>query len=434
LLVVVPLLGTAHGGNKAGFNWLLAIGAVAVVLFIGRYLMRPSLRLIARTRLREIFTAFALLLVLGIAKLMALADLSMGLGAFLAGVLLARSEYRKALETDLEPFKGLLLGLFFTSVGMSMNLGLLAAAPLKIFAFTLGYVLIKMLLLALVARAMPFPAAQRWPFAGLLAQGSEFAFVLFSVAQTAKVIPAPWDGMLPLMIAISMALTPASMHAGRWLSGKLHRSRARKADAIEPEGASVIIAGFGRVGQIAGRMLSASNIKVTVLDNDPDLIDVVRRFGFHVFYGDATRLDLLQAAGAGKADLLINAIDDMESSLKLTDLAKAHFPRLGIISRARNLTHLYELRARGVEIIERETFESALLIGQKALEQLGIATHTAQLAKNKFREHNLATLDAIFPHYRDESKTISIDQAARNELAKSFEEDRIRLVRKREPE
>ncbi len=426
LLVLVPLLGASSGGD-GGFNWLLAAAVLAAVYLIGRYAMHPALRLIARTRLREIFTAFALLLVLGIAQLMTLANLSMGLGAFLAGVLLARSEYRKALETDLEPFKGLLLGLFFTSVGMSMNLGLLASAPLKIMALTAGYMLLKMLLLRLLARVLPIAPVQRWPFAGVLAQGSEFAFVLFAVGRDAQVIPAPWNDTLPLIVAISMALTPVAVVAANWLSRRLYVEPLRETDVIEPDGARVIIAGFGRIGQIVGRMLYASGIKATVLDNDPDLIETVRRFGFKVFYGDATRLDLLSAAEADKAILLINAIDDVESNLKLTDLVKSHFPNLKIIGRAHDVPHVFELRSRGVEMIERETFESALLIAEKALVQMGMDQETAQLARSRFREHNLATLDAMFPHFRDEVKSISIAQTARDALAKSFEQDGIRV-------
>lgn len=431
LLVLIPLLGT-KSGSEGGFDWLLAASVLIAVYLIGRYALRPSLRLIAGTRLREIFTAFALLLVLGIAQLMTLANLSMGLGAFLAGVLLARSEYRKALETDLEPFKGLLLGLFFTSVGMSMNLGLLASAPLKIIALTAGYMLLKMLLLGLLARVLPIAPVQRWPFAGVLAQGSEFAFVLFAVARDAQVMPAPWNDMLPLVVAVSMALTPLAIAAGNLLSKALHPAQPRETDVIEPDGARVIIAGFGRVGQIVGRMLYASGIKATVLDNDPDLIETVRRFGFKVFYGDATRLDLLHAAEAEKAILLINAIDDMESNLRLTDLVQTHFPNLKLIGRARDVTHVFELRSRGVETIERETFESALLIAEKALRQMGMDAQTAQLARNKFREHNLATLDAMFPHFRDEVKTISIAQTARDALAKSFEQDGIRFKEEKE--
>ncbi|TWI60911.1 Kef-type potassium/proton antiporter (CPA2 family) [Pseudoduganella lurida] len=424
LLVVVPLLG---GAGESEFNWFKAVGAVVCVLVVGRYAIRPLLRLVARTRLREIFTAFALLLVLGIAQLMELADLSMGLGAFLAGVLLASSEYRKALETDLEPFKGLLLGLFFTSVGMSVNFGLLGDAPVRIGALTIGYVLLKMVLLGLAARALPVPAVQRWPFAGLLAQGSEFAFVVLAVAQDVDVLSAPWHETLVLVVAISMALTPLCVAAGERLSRHLYKAAPPPADDIDPDGARVIIAGFGRVGQIAGRLLSASGIRMTVLDNDPDLIDMLRRFGMRVFYGDATRLDLLRAAEADKAVLLINAIDDMETSLRLADLVRENFPHLKVIGRARNLTHLFELRERGVDVIERETFESALLIGQHALEQLGVDKETAARARAGFREHNLATVDAMFPHYRDESRMISIADEARQELAQSFEHDRLQL-------
>jgi glutathione-regulated potassium-efflux system ancillary protein KefC len=429
LLVVIPLL----GGGGGEFNWLFAIGAVAAVLLGGRYAMRPALRLIARTGLREIFTAFALLLVLGIAHLMEMADLSMGLGAFLAGVLLAGSEYRKALETDLEPFKGLLLGLFFTSVGMSVNFGLLADAPGRIAALTVGYVVLKMVLLGLAARALPVAPVQRWPFAGLLAQGSEFAFVVLAVAQDADVVAAPWRETLVLVVAVSMALTPLAMSVAERASRRLHAVPPKPADTIEPDGARVIIAGFGRVGQIAGRMLAASGIRMTVLDNDPDLIDVLRRYGMRVFYGDATRLDLLRTAEADKAVLLINAIDDMETSLRLADLVREHFPHLKMIGRARNVTHLFELRERGVDMVERETFESALLIGERAMRQLGIDEASAQLARTTFRAHNLATLEAMFPHFRDESQMISIGEEARQELAQSFEHDRISLKKTRAP-
>jgi glutathione-regulated potassium-efflux system ancillary protein KefC len=432
LLVLTPLLGSPDA-RKAAFSVPLALGAVAAVLVIGRYAMRPALRLIAKTGLREIFTAFALLLVLGIAQLMTLADLSMGLGAFLAGVLLASSEYRKALEADLEPFKGLLLGLFFTSVGMSVNLGLLSEVPLQVFGLAAGFMVLKMAMLALVARPLPIAPVQRWPFAGLLAQGSEFAFVVFAVARVAKVISPRWDELLVLMVAVSMGLTPLAIMAGNRISKAMFPPTAPPPDEIEPAGARVIIAGFGRVGQIAGRLLMASGIKMTVLDNDPDLIEMLRPLGFRVFYGDATRLDLLQAAGAGEAHLLINAIDDMKTSLELIDLAKQYFPQLKIVARARNVTHEFELRNRGIDLIERETFESALLMGQRALEQMGVQSETAERARIKFRDHNLATMEAIYPHYKDESTRISIIRAARDELARSFEQDRLRLRDAQEP-
>jgi len=423
-LVAIPLLGSA---GDAHFDWPLAVGAVACVLVLGRYAIRPALRLIARTRMREIFTAFALLLVLAIAQLMTLASLSMGLGAFLAGVLLAGSEYRKALETDLEPFKGLLLGLFFMSVGMSIDVQLLAAAPLRIAVLAVGYVAVKAAVLALLSRGLKVPALQRWPFAALLAQGSEFAFVVLAVAGEAGVLPEDWHKTLVLAVSISMALTPlavlAAQRYGRWR----HAAAPRPVDTIEPEGARVIIAGFGRVGQIAGRMLAASGIRMTVLDNDPDLIDMLRRYGMRVFYGDATRLDLLRAAEADKAVLLINAIDDMDASLQLTNLARTHFPQMKIITRARNVTHLFEQREHGADVVERETFEAALLIGQRALQQLGVDEASAESARAAFREHNLRTLETLFPHFRDEAQRISSAEKAREELAQSLEYDRVRL-------
>ena len=423
LLVAIPLLGASDGDD--GFNVLRAGGAVLAVLVIGRYAIRPALRLIAKTGLREIFTAFGLLLVLGIAQLMSMAHLSMGLGAFLAGVLLASSEYRKALETDLEPFKGLLLGLFFTSVGMSMNLGLLSETPLRIVALTAGFMAVKMLLTGLLARLLPVAPVQRWPLAGLLAQGSEFAFVVLASAQQARLLPAQWNDQLVLAVALSMALTPLAVMLGSAIGNAMHGKPPREADRIEPDdGARVIIAGFGRVGQIAARMLMASGYTVTVLDNDPDLVDLLRRFGFRVFYGDATRLDLIHAAGAAKAELLINAIDDVDSNLALTDLVRSHFPHLKLIGRARNMTHVAELRKRGVDLIERETFESSLRIGRHALEQMGLDADAAERARVKFREHNLATLDDIMPHIGDESAMISISQTARDELAAAFEQDR----------
>jgi glutathione-regulated potassium-efflux system ancillary protein KefC len=427
LLVCIPLLGAEAGAGAAKFNWQLALAAVACVLVLGKYAIQPLLRLIARTKLREIFTAFALLLVLGIAQLMELADLSMGLGAFLAGVLLAGSEYRKALETDLEPFKGLLLGLFFTSVGMSVNFGLFADAPLRIAALTVGYVLLKTIVLSFTAVGLRIAPVQRLPFAGLLAQGSEFAFVVFAVAAQAKVLPTSWHETLVLVVTISMGMTPIAVGLADMLSKRLYAPAPRAADTIEPNGARVIIAGFGRVGQISGRMLAASGIPMTVLDNDPDLIDMLRRYGLRVFYGDATRLDLLRSAEADKAVLLINAIDDVDASLRLTDLVREHFPQLKMIGRARNLTHLFELRERGVLVAERETFEAALLMGRRALEQLGIDEETAESARAAFREHNLGTLEAMFPNFRDESQRISAAQKAREELGESIAYDRIRL-------
>jgi glutathione-regulated potassium-efflux system ancillary protein KefC len=428
IMSLVPLLAleqkAASGSYMGALKGLLAIGTV---VGIGRFLTRPLLHGVARVGLREVFTAVALLLVLGMAKLMALADLSMALGSFLAGVLLAGSEYRHALETDIEPFKGLLMGLFFISVGMSIDFGLLAAEPLLILGLVLGFQLIKGGALALIAPKLDVSRTQRFLLAALLMQGGEFAFVVFGVARTARALPDGWDGRLTLAVALSMALTPLLLIAHDKLLANRARDDAREDELPEGQDAPVIVAGFGRFGQIVGRLLFASGLRATVLDHDPDQIEMLRRFGFRVFYGDATRLDLLEAAGIARARLLVNAIDDMEESLKLIDLVREHYPKLEIVARARNVTHFFELRERGVTLIERETFEAAIAAGRRALGALGVAPFEARERADKFRRHNIRSLEALVPYYRDEARRLSMSQAAREELEKQFERDEAAL-------
>jgi glutathione-regulated potassium-efflux system ancillary protein KefC len=406
---------------------LKGLVAIVVVIGVGRYLTRPMLQAVARTGLREVFTAFALLLVLGIAQVMALAELSMALGAFLAGVLLADSEYRHALETDLEPFKGLLMGLFFISVGMSIDFGLLASDPLLVVLLVVGYQGIKGAALAWMAPRLEVGKRERWLFGALLAQGGEFAFVVFGVARASHALPGAWDGLLTLTVALSMALTPLLLIVRDRVSARHLDEDKKAADAIDPDDAQVIVAGFGRFGQVVGRLLFASGVRATVLDHDPDQIEMLRRFGFRVFYGDATRLDLLEAAGAARATLLVNAIDDIGDSLALVDLVREHFPKLEIVARARNVTHYFELRARGVSIVERETFESAMLTGRRVLERLGASPYEARERADTFRRHNVRSLEALLPHLKDESRRLSMAKAARTELEKQFERDRAEL-------
>ncbi|MBS1173165.1 MAG: glutathione-regulated potassium-efflux system protein KefC [Proteobacteria bacterium] len=394
------------------------------MIVIGRYLTRPALRLIAATQLREMFTAFSLLLVIGIAQLMAAAGLSMALGAFL---LLASSEYRHALETDIEPFKGLLLGLFFISVGMSIDFGLLLQRPAGVLGLLFGFLLVKIAMLWLVARMLGITTRQRWLFALLLSQGGEFGFVVFATARGAGVLSREWEAVLTMVAALSMAGTPLLL----WLHDRLLARRTareeRAADAIDVAAEPVIIAGFGRVGQIVGRFLFASGIRAIVLDHDPDQIETLRKFGYKVFYGDATRLDLLTTAGAGQARLLINAIDDVDDSLALTDLVRTNFPRLQILARARNVSHYVELRTRGVTVVERETFEAALRIGRHALESLGHDPYRAREIADTFRRHNATTLDALVPHFHDEVRVLSQSKAGREELEELFARDRARF-------
>jgi glutathione-regulated potassium-efflux system ancillary protein KefC len=429
LIALVPLL--AAQKVDAGNPWIdaaQALGAIVAVIVIGRFLTRPALRLVAQAHVREVFTAFALLLVLGIAELMSLAGLSMALGAFIAGVLLASSEYRHALETDIAPFKGLLLGLFFIAVGMSIDFGLVAARPLTLAGLTLGLLAVKGAALALIAPRLGVPAKQRFLFAALLAQGGEFAFVVLGVARGARVMPGDWEALLIAAVALSMAATPFLLLAHDVALARSAR-RAAEADVIDDDSAPVIIAGFGRVGMIVGRMLFAHGSRATVLDHDPDQIELLRRFGFKVFYGDATRLDLLEAAGAAKAKVIVVAVDDVDESLRIVDLAREHFPRLEIVARARNVQHYRLLRDRGVVLAERETFEAALRLGRDVLERLGAEPYEARLVADAFRRHNRADLERMVAQPRDEQAAVAAAQQGREELAEMLRLDRERHAR-----
>jgi glutathione-regulated potassium-efflux system ancillary protein KefC len=432
MIALVPVLGVATGPAPGG-SWLAALKVVAVLaalVLAGRYLVRPVLRAIARTELREIFTAFTLLLVISIALLMQWVGMSMALGAFMAGVLLADSEYRHALETDIEPFKGLLMGLFFIAVGMSVDFGVLLAQPWLILGLVTAFLAIKVGVLYGLARVFDLPRGQQSLFAFLLSQGGEFAFVVFSAAAAAKVVSAETASILALVVALSMVATPLLlMLHDRVIAPRFRSEKTRPADAIVANENHVIIAGFGRFGQIVGRLLYANQVKLTILDHDPDQVDVLRRFGFEVFYGDATRLDLLHAAGAARARALVLAIDDVDDSLAVADAVRAEFPSLRIMARARNVTHYYQLMDRGVEIIERETFEDALLLGRRVLCELGFGAYQARQAAFKFRQHNKASLQAVYPFYQDQKKYVSMAKRARDELNQMFARDRAALER-----
>jgi glutathione-regulated potassium-efflux system ancillary protein KefC len=432
LLAAIPLLALNPAAHEVPvwIEALKAFGAIAGVIVIGRYLTRPALRLVAGTGLRELFTAFSLLLVIGIAYIMQLADLSMAMGAFLAGVLLANSEYRRALETDIEPFKGLLLGLFFIAVGMSIDLRLLRNNPAYVALLLAGFLLLKIAVMWLTARIIGINRRQRWLFAFLLSQGDEIAFVILGVAGTAGILSVETVSSLTMTVALSMATTaPLLLLHDRVMARKVITEE--QADTIDEPTGPVIIAGFGRFGQIVGRLLFANGIGATVLDHDPDQIELLRKFGYKVFYGDATRLDLLKAAGADNASLLINAIDDVDDSLELIDIVRAEFPALNIISRARNVTHYIELRKRGVTVVERETFESALKMGRHALESLGIDPFRAREMAGAFRRHNITAMNKLIPLFGDTVRTLSAAKAGRDELDRQFAQDREKFEENR---
>ncbi|MBC7647776.1 MAG: glutathione-regulated potassium-efflux system protein KefC [Vitreoscilla sp.] len=439
ILALLPLLGALAGENEAVAQSNIALEALKIIAVIvgiilgGRLLLRPVLGWIAKSDTPEIFTAASLLLVVGIAALMHFVGLSMALGAFLAGVLLAESEYRRELETDIEPFKGLLLGLFFIAVGMSIDFGVLLQSPGLMAAILFGFLGLKLAIIYGIARAMKVPFQERPVFTVLLAQGGEFAFVVFQAAAGANVFSMQTSSLLIGAVALSMLITPLLLlGVDKLILPRYARTGAAQMDEIaEQQSAPIIIAGFGRYGQIIGRMLLAQGVAPTVLDHDAEMIETVRTFGYRVFYGDATRLDLLRTAGAATAKILVVAVDSVEQSMKIIDLAKEHFPQLQIVARARDVTHLNQLRDKGVMRVERELFESSLRSARSVLELLGQPPHEARQNAMRFRQHNLALLEQLYPHHKDRAKLIVVAKQGRQQLEEQMAREREQLAQKR---
>ena len=439
ILALLPLLGVADVSAQATADSNLAleaakiIGVVAGIILCGRLLLRPLFRWIARSKTPEIFTAASLLLVVGIAGLMQLVGLSMALGAFLAGVLLAESEYRRELETDIEPFKGLLLGLFFIAVGMSIDFGVLAASPWTMAAIVLGFLAIKGVVIYGLARQMQLPFQDRPVFTLLLAQGGEFAFVVFQAASSAHVFEPATASLLIGAVAVSMLVSPLLLVAiDQLLLPRYARQGAVQMEEIsEQQDAPIVIAGFGRYGQIVARLMLAEGIPCTVLDHDAEMIEAARHLGYRVFYGDAARLDLLRTAGAGRAKVLVLAVDDVEQSLEIVDLVHEHFPQLQIVARARDVTHWNKLRERGVVRVERELFESSLRSGRSVLELLGHGAHEARQAAMRFRSHNLALFETMHPHFKDRSKLMAVIKQGRLQFEEQMAQERLEKAQRR---
>jgi glutathione-regulated potassium-efflux system ancillary protein KefC len=428
MLAVLPLLGS---GGGASFSWkglAFAVGVIIATLVGGHYVARPVFRHIARTRLREIFTAFALLLVLAISLAFEHAGLSMALGAFLAGVLLAESEYRHEIEAAVEPFKGLLLGLFFIAVGMSADFAVLLARPLMVLGLIVGLFLLKGAVLWVIARTAGFPRAERPLFILLLAQGGEFAFVLLGVASGQGGMGTETAPALTLAVAISMLLTPFMLYAYDRLAPRFAAPAEERAADV-PHPGNVIVCGLGRIGQVVARMLHASGYETTVLDDDPDHVEQSRKFGFRVFYGDATRLDLLHAAGADKAALLVIALDDPEATTRLAEICRKDFPGVKVISRARDMRHMFELRDNGVELIERETFPAALRLGELALAQISGDPARARRTAATFAEHDTEVVAKLYAVHRDQPDAhLTVSNELRDQLARTLDEDERRIA------
>ena len=434
ILALLPLLGTAagagddHSAGEVLLEALKIVGVIGAIVLGGRLLLRPLLRWIAKSRTPEIFTAASLLLVVGIAYLMVMVGLSMALGAFLAGVLLADSEYRSELEADIEPFKGLLLGLFFIAVGMSIDFGVLMRSPWLMAGILLGFLALKAVVIYTLAKVAGVPYQERPVFTLLLAQGGEFAFVVFQAAAGAQVFSAETASLLIGAVALSMLISPLLLvlvdRALLRRYAQLKTAAPPAQEISEPQEAPVIIAGFGRYGQIVARVMLTQGIPTTVLDHSVEILEIARAFGYRVFYGDATRLDLLRIAGAEHARVLVVAVDDPEQSLKIVTLARKHFPQLQVVARARDLTHWNALRDLGVTLVQRELFESSLASARTVLELMGQSPTLAQEMTRRFREHNIALADRMYPHHKDRAKMMAVAREGRAQLAEQMAKER----------
>jgi Kef-type K+ transport system membrane component KefB len=426
LLAVLPVLTEGQAGavhSAGGFSPLVTMLLFAGVVAAGRYLLRPYFRVMADAGSHEVFTAGALLVVLAVGVFMNKLGISMALGAFVAGVLLADSEYRHEIEADIEPFKGLLLGLFFMAVGMSVNFDLIADRPLIIAGLVVSLVAIKAAVTFALARAFGEETHPAYAVAVVLSQGGEFAFVLFSLAAGEKLLPAALADLLVAGVTISMLTTPFLVNLLRCLPQR-GETPASEGRAPPDEENSVIIAGFGRFGQIIGRILATRGITFTALDTDSEQLDFFTQFGEKVYFGDASRLDLLRAARADRAAILVIAIDDVETSIKCVQIAQQHFPHLKIFARARDRLHAYRLLDLGVTRVWRETFHSSADMAGRVLTELGLPDSTAEETVRIFTLHDERLLRRAAAHHADMPKLIEIARAGRAELRSLFEQDR----------
>ncbi len=425
LLALLPLL--SDSGAHAAGGWISAakaLAVIAVVVAASRLVVRPVLKAVASYGGREVFTAAALLLVIGAALVMEKIGLSPSLGAFLAGVLLADSEFRHELEADIEPFKSLLLGLFFIAVGMSANLALVWNRPLTVFGLAAGLTIAKFVLMYAIARIGRAPNETAQRLAVAVSQGGEFAFVLFTAAGSLGVFEAGTAELLVVVVTVSMLFSPPlfELHErflARWLEGHA----TPEFDTIAEPGNPVIIAGYGRVGQIVSRILRMCGVPFTALEVSYQQVDFVRRFGNKVYYGDASRLELLEAAKAGEAKLFVLAIDDVEASVKTAAIVRKHFPQVPILARARNRVHLFRLRDLGVKLIWRETFSASLDMARHTLLSLGFGIAASERAVSLFKQHDEQRLEAQYAVQHDEVQLIQTSKEAAAQLQELFESD-----------
>lgn len=421
-LALVPLLA---GGDSGHTDWMtigMKVLAFAGMLVGSRYLLRPIFRFIAASGVREVFTAAALLLVLGSALFMDALGLSMALGTFIAGILLAESEYRHELEIAIDPFKGLLLGLFFISVGMALNLGVLYTHIIEILVGVVALVAIKGTVLYSLSRLFGLRSSERLQFSGVLSQGGEFAFVLFSAASSAKLFHGDQMPLLLVTVTLSMMTTPLLMQGiDRILASRFNDSdEPDEKPFVEDDKPEVIVVGFGRFGQVVARLLMANEKRITVLERDISAVSLMRKYGYKVYYGDATELELLRAAGAETAQSIVITCNGPEDAMEIVYLCQHHFPHLQILARARGRVEAHELIQAGVAQFSRETFSSALELGRKTLMTLGMHPHQAFRAQQHFRRLDMRMLRELMPNHAD-SQQISRVKEARRELEDIFQ-------------
>ncbi|WP_336517877.1 monovalent cation:proton antiporter-2 (CPA2) family protein [Pollutibacter soli] len=441
ILAVLPLLAVhsvaATGADAEKHTWISGlpgwlrtisvIGAVVGVVLAGRYIINPLLRIVARTRLREIFTATALLLVVAITVFMEKVGLSPALGTFVAGVVLANSEYKHELESDIDPFKGLLLGLFFMAVGASVNFNMVASKPILIVSLVMSIILIKALILFMLGRVYKLGMDQNLLFATALSQVGEFAFVLLSFSSEGNILSKEVIEIMMAVVAISMALTPfLLLFNEKWLTPKLGCKIEEKVEeevTVINEKNKVIIAGFGHFGSTIGRFLRANGVTPTLLEIDSDQVELLRKMGFNVYYGDATRADLLKSAGADEASILIVAIGNPEKVLEVVETAKKHFPHLQLLVRAKNRMDAYELMDAGMMHIYRETIDTSLRLGQDALKMLGFRAYRTKRAASIFLKHDEKSLKTLAATRDDLGQYITTARERMEEQEKIIQTD-----------
>ena len=424
LIALVPLFAVAVGAAAQPMEAVSAakaIGVILAVVVVGRYLLDGMFRLIARTRVKEAMTASALLTVVGVTLVMQLTGLPASLGAFIAGVLLADSDYRHEIMADIAPFEGLLLGLFFTAIGMSLNLGLIAQSPYLVAAIVAGLVAIKSAILFGLGRRVGLESAPARRLALVLSQGGEFAFALFAAGTTAGVLERPVADLLSVAVTLSMAATPLLLLLDELLAPKTKPARAF--DEMPDNDGHVVIAGFGRVGQIVARILSAKRIPVTALDSNPEQVDFVRKFGAQIFYGDASRPEILEAAQTGKARAFVLAIDDIEASLRTARVVRRNYPDVPIYARARTRRHVHQLMDEGIKIIRRETFLASVDLTREVLRGLGLPEREVRFTVDTFQAMDRRRLYEDYKHYTDIEKLQSGARSYAQELEELFAKD-----------